>query len=182
MTRRVAVHEAAQIATREKTEAAQRAKLSGISTDLLGWCATNGFELTDERVKRIHDLVANSPASAEVLFEIAHCASSKHAAVQRELTQQASRMKTETLQARVDSIIEKRQNAKGPVNTHTASASPAPSNPYSSSGSSTKRPLEARFVRNGVPPASLLESIKRQRTSMTGNAAAHALYTDFSKR
>ena len=185
MSERVESHEASLRAQEESRTREQRAKLEGISKDLKGWCAANGFELTNERVERIHDLVANHSASAEVLFEIAHCASAKHVQATREVKAQAARMKTETLQARVDTIIKQRQNAAGPVTTHVASAASAASaasvNPYASSArAGSKRPLSPRFVRNGIPPSHLLEAIKRQRASCTGQDAARSIYADFS--
>ena len=187
MSERVASHEASVRAEEESRTREQRTKLEGISNDLKGWCATNGFELTAERVERIHDLVANHSASAEVLFEIAHCASAKHVEATREVKAQAARMKTESLQARVDTIIKQRQNAAGPVTTHVASAggvgSASEPNPYATSARvGVKRPLSPRFVRNGVPPSQLLDAIKRQRASCTGHDAARSIYADISSR
>lgn len=176
---KVSAFEEAEQAAKEATLKAQREKLSGLSTDLLKWCNTNGFELTDDRIEKMNNLMSNNPASAEILFEIAHCASNKHVEAQKALAEQKQVTKTQTLQARVESIIKQRQNAAGPVCTtsHKASAvTVKTANPYAVEAPT----LEPRFVRNGTPPESLIQAIKRQRTAYSGRDAAQKLYSDLS--
>ena len=74
-------------------------KLEGISKSLLEWCAANNFELTDARVEKLAQLAKDHPATAETLFEIAHCASNKHKETVMQLAAQQKQTQTAVLQA-----------------------------------------------------------------------------------
>lgn len=181
LSTRVTDFESAKKKEEEERLRVQKEKLSGISSDLLEWCSSNGFELTDERVEKLQTLANKEPANASILFEIAHCASKKHVEAQGKLQEQKKLTKTQTLQAKVENIIKQRQNAAGPVGQTTTHVASVESKTEENIYAAPAKTLEPRFVRNGTPPESLIQAIKRQRTSYTGRSAATSLYNDLRK-
>ena len=165
---KAAVHKA-------QAEKAQE-KLQGISKSLLEWCAANNFELTDARVEKLAQLAKDHPATAETLFEIAHCASNKHKETVMQLAAQQKQTATAVLQEKVEGVFEKRQNAAGPV-THTAAAA-APVNRFTQ----RKRKMSPSEAYGMQPNSDLIEALKKQRNSYSGHGSMVELYRDMQKR
>ena len=166
---KAAVHKA-------QAEKAQE-KLQGISKSLLEWCAANEFELTDARVEKLAQLAKEHPATAETLFEIAHCASNKHKETVMQLAAQQKQTQTAVLQEKVEGVFEKRQNSAGPV-THTAAA-PKPAANRFTERKRKQSPSEAYGM---TPNSDLIEALKKQRNSYSGHGSMVELYRDLQKQ
>ena len=179
---KVQEYEAAQAAVHKAQAEKAQEKLQGISKSLLEWCSANNFELTDNRVEKLTQLAKDHPATAETLFEIAHCASNKHKETVMQLAAQQKQTATAVLQEKVEGVFEKRQNAAGPV-THVASADAAPKSEVAANrymqGSHVQSPSEAYGMQ---PNSELIQALKRQRTGYSGHASMVELVGDLKRR
>ena len=182
---KIQTFEAHQAAARKEQEEKAQQKLSGISKSLLEWCSANGMELTDNRVEKLSQLRKDHPATAEILFEIAHCASNKHRETQLQLNAQKKHTATAVLQQKVEQVFERRQNAAGPVSVSAAApAAPAISTHVASANRFLQRkrkqsPSEAYGMQ---PNVDLIQALKQQRTSFSGHGTMVELVEDLKKR
>ena len=187
---KLARFEKEQAAEIQAQQARAQQKLSGISESLLTWCGENNFDLTDSRVEKLSQLATNHPQTAEILFEIAHCASNKHRESIKELAMQKKVNQNAILREKVESVFERRQNAAGPV-THVASAAGAPALTVRASAAPAasaapvnhflnplKRKVGPSDAYGIVPSQQLLDALKRRRTTSSGRSSIAELYQD----
>jgi len=163
----------------------ERIKAQCMKQSIIEWCDANGVELTEDTRNSLQTLAQEHPELGNVAFSIAHEASKKATQLQKEVNENAVKLRDQ-----VNRVYAQRMQSRGPTTsaapakdeTAVATAAPAAAaltaTVYEASNRGKRRAPSDVYSANNQH---LLQAFKRSRTSNT-RANMDAIYGAYKKR